>query len=129
MASSIIETCKADDSCVQADADGAVKVAYVKLLTRKRQANRDLAAQERPIADLFDAANDYINNGNQWITNGVHASASISPVGKVCTRLKKMQEVDLVDASVSGGAATDCSTADANGPARKLLEAYRAKVL
>lgn len=101
-------------------ADAPVIAAYAALLNRKKVSDADLATEARPIGDLYNAAEAYIDGGNPWRFDPFHAAALISHIDRACARLKALQETD----QITKESASDCSSADPDGEARNLLVAF-----
>lgn len=120
LASSVVQSCNGVAACKVGNNDAEVQKAYAELLNRVRTGDDDIAEQERPIAALFSASEDYIDAGHFWTFNEVHASALIAHIDKACVRLLKLQEVD----EIPGSAPINC-TSGGDSPASKLLAAYK----
>lgn len=122
LASSVIESCSGAPAtgCQSEAAYRDVQAAYRALIDRPSPSIDDMAAAERPIGDLYDAAYAYIEAGHYWSLNKTHAAALIAHVDRACARLQAMQQID----QLPGESATNCSTAAASGNAQKLLKAF-----
>ncbi|MEL7093553.1 MAG: hypothetical protein AAFN94_17640 [Pseudomonadota bacterium] len=122
LASSVIDSCSAAPAtgCADTAEYKAVQARYRGLLDRPSPTADDMAAAARPIGDLYDAAYGYIEAGRHWQLDKTHAAALIAHIDRACARLAAMQQVD----QLPGESPSNCTTADANGNARKLLNAY-----
>lgn len=107
-----------------------LEAKYNTLLARPFTADREAAKLERPIGDLFDAAEDVIEapvvsqnaeggevvSGFPWVMKDVHQKALIYHIDRACLALLKLQEQELEGASLS-----DCRSSTSGSGSAQFL--------
>ncbi len=75
-------------------------------LQRSRTVDSDIARQEKPIREIYNASRDAINSGLDWKFTKKHVAALIFHVDRTCLKLVKLQEIegstDVTDCQLSG---------------------------
>lgn len=107
---SVAESCKGTN---RVEACKKVDASFGKLLVRTRNSNSEIARDERPLREVFDAGEEALNDGLNWQISKSQRIALLYHVNRACKKLDALAGIEFDNFK---GCRTELSGATSSSP-------------